>query len=267
MTARFPSVVDLGANDEPQVNVSRHDIFSHSEMPANKIDGASDAVQAVASATLAAKADKIPQPTPWTDTVKENHELVKQNHALAVIIQDMKIWEDRTSYWYKELEKTCDALYLDIRRQCNRIEDLEAWLANNQAELISELRDTITTMEDAVDAASWTELRQNQEIRRLEEMVDSKNILEMEESLAQLKECNFLLSAENCNLYDVVGRLLSQISKMWSCHPGMKSKMDYPPSKDTTSCATCPGETTGEENYLSDDNSSLFPSSGNDGSI
>ena len=99
MTARFPPVVDLGANDEPRVNVSRHDIFSHSKMPANKIDGAPDAAQAVAFATLAVKADNIPQPTPWIDTVKENHELVKQNIALDVIIQDMKIWEDRTSYW------------------------------------------------------------------------------------------------------------------------------------------------------------------------
>ena len=101
MTARFLSIVNLGANDEARVNVSRHDIFSHSEMPANKIDGAPDAEQAVASATLAAKADNIPQPTPWTDTVKEYHELVKQNHMLAIIIQVMKIWEDMTSYWYK----------------------------------------------------------------------------------------------------------------------------------------------------------------------
>ena len=89
-------------------------------------DGAPDAAQAVASATLAAKADNIPQPTPWTDTVKENWELVKQNHALAVIIQDMKIWEDKTSYWYKELEKTLDDLYSKIQRQCDRITDLEA---------------------------------------------------------------------------------------------------------------------------------------------
>ncbi len=191
---RFLSVNDLGANDEPRVNVNRHDIFSHSEMPANKIDGASDAVQAVASATLAAKADKIPQPTPWTDTVKENHELVKQNHTLAIIIQDLKIWEDRTSYWYKELE-----------RQCDRIKDLEAQLANNQAKLISELRDTITTMEEAVNAASCTEMRQNQEVCHLEEMVDSKNILEMEESLTQLKERIFCLARRiaTCMMWSV----------------------------------------------------------------
>ena len=174
MTGRFPSIVNLEANDEARVNVSCHDIFSHLEMPANKIDRAPDAAQAVASATLAAKTDNIPQPTPWTDMVNENHELVKQNHALVVIILDMKIWGDMTSYWYKELEKNHDDLYSKIWRQRDRIKDLEAWLANNQAELISELQDTITIMEEAVDAVSWTELRQNQEIRCLEEMVDSK---------------------------------------------------------------------------------------------
>ena len=115
-------------------------------------------------------------PTPWTDMVKENRDLANQNHALAIVVQKMKSGEDRTAYWYRELEKTHDALYSDIQRQRDRIKDLEAWLANNQSELISELRDTITTLEEAVDVASWTESRQNQEIRRLEEMVDSKNI-------------------------------------------------------------------------------------------
>ena len=131
-------------------------------MLANKIDGALDVVQAVASATLAAKADNTPPPTPWIDMVKENRDLANQNHALAIVVQKMKSWEDRTAYWFRELEKTRDALYSDIQRQRDRIKDLEAWLANNQAELISELRDTITTLEEAVDAASWTESRQNQ---------------------------------------------------------------------------------------------------------
>ena len=54
------------------------------------MDGASDAAQAVASATSAEKADNIPQPAPWTDRVKENYRLVKQNQVLAVVIQEMK---------------------------------------------------------------------------------------------------------------------------------------------------------------------------------
>jgi predicted RNase H-like nuclease (RuvC/YqgF family) len=136
----------------------------------------------------------------------------------------MKSGEDRTAYWYRELEKTHDALYSDIQRQRDRIKDLEAWLANNQAELISELRDTITTLEEAVDVASWTESRQNQEIRRLEEMVDSKNILEMEESLAQLRKRNFLLSAENCILYDEVDRLSTIADQQNAVMPSRSGK-------------------------------------------
>ncbi len=41
---------------------------------------------------------------PWTDMVKENHELFKQNQALAITIQEMKRRKDSISYWYKELE-------------------------------------------------------------------------------------------------------------------------------------------------------------------
>jgi hypothetical protein len=62
-------------------------------MLANKIDGAPDAAQAVASATLVAKAESIPQPAPWIDTVKENRGLADRNHALAIIIQQMKLRE------------------------------------------------------------------------------------------------------------------------------------------------------------------------------
>ena len=72
-----------------------------------------------------------------------NHGLAKQNQALAVVIQEMKSREDRTAYWYKELEKTNSALYLRIQSQHYQIEDLEARLANNQAELIYELQNTI----------------------------------------------------------------------------------------------------------------------------
>ena len=37
--ARLPFTVELGANDEPRVNVIRHNLFFHLEMLANKIDG------------------------------------------------------------------------------------------------------------------------------------------------------------------------------------------------------------------------------------
>jgi hypothetical protein len=192
--------------------------FFHLEILANKIDGAPDAVHAGVSATLVAKADSIPQPAPLIDMVKENHDLVKQNqalaelnHALAIIVQQAKSQEHRATHCYGELEKSHDQLFLDYRRDYERhrgvIANLEARLANNNAKLISKLWDTITTLQDtittmgeAVDVASWTELRQNQEICRLEEMVDSKNISEMKESLARVREHNYVLYEENCRL-------------------------------------------------------------------
>jgi hypothetical protein len=186
MTARFPSVDNFGANDEPRVNMSCHNVFSTSDTLANKIDGTLDAAQAGVSATLATKADKTPSPASLTDTLKENHYLAKQNQALAVVTQEMKSREDRTAYWYKELEKTNSALYLRIQSQDYQIKDLEAWLANNQAELISELQNTITTLDEAVNEAAWTEESLFNEIQLLKERVDSK-----EESLNQLRGNNY----------------------------------------------------------------------------
>jgi hypothetical protein len=105
---------------------------------------APDAVQAVASAMLLAKAVSIRQPVPWIDTVKENHVLAVQNHALAIIVQQMKLSEQEATHWYRELKESQDWLYLDHQRQCNVINDLEARVANNNANLISELQDNIT---------------------------------------------------------------------------------------------------------------------------
>jgi hypothetical protein len=65
------------------------------------------------------------------------------------------------------------------------IDDLQARLANNNADLISELQvqENITSLEEAAEEASWTDWRQSEEIRRLEGIVDSENISRMEESI------------------------------------------------------------------------------------
>ncbi len=112
MSARFPSVVDLGANDESQVDVSHNNTSSYLEMLVNKFDRAPDAAQAVASATSVAKAESIPQPAPWTDMIKENRKLVKQNqvmaelnHALVIVVQQAKSREQRAAHCYEVLEK------------------------------------------------------------------------------------------------------------------------------------------------------------------
>jgi len=47
----------------------------------------------------------------------------------------------------------------------------------------------------------------------------------------------------------------------------MKSKMEYPLSTESMSCAACVGETAGVDNYSSDDSLSLFSSSDDMGVI
>ena len=138
------------------------------------------------------------------------------------------------------------------------INDLKARLANNNANLISELQENITSLEEAAKEASWTYWSQRNEIRRLEGIVDSQIISRMEESIDWERKHNCMLCKENCRLHGEVGRLQFQINNMQSYHPGMESKMEYPPSEESTSCAGCVGETVGVDDYLYDNNLSLF---------
>ncbi len=93
-----------------------------------------------------------------------------------------------------------------------------------------------------------------EEIRRLEGIVDSENISRMEESIDWERSRNCKLRKENCRLSGEVGRLQFQINNMRASHPGMESKMKYPLSTESMSCAACVGETVGVDNYSSDDN-------------
>ena len=126
------------------------------------------------------------------------------------------------------------------------IDNLQARLANNNADLISELQENITSLEEAAKEVSWTDWSQRDEILRLEGIVDSKNISRMEESIDWERSHNFMLCEENCRLSGEVGRLQAQIKDMRASPPV--------------------GETVGVDDYSSDDNLSLFSSSDNDGS-
>jgi len=134
------------------------------------------------------------------------------------------------------------------------IGDLEACLANNDADLISELQENITSLEEAAEEASRTEWSQRGEIRRLEGIADSKNISRMEESIDWERPHNYMLREENCHLSGEVDRLQAQIIDLRASRPGMESKMEYPPSMESTSFAACVGGTAGVvDDYLSND--------------
>ncbi len=122
--------------------------------------------------------------------VKENRVLADQNHVLAIVVGQMKSREIEAAHTCRALEESLDWLSLDYDRlysdylsHRDGIDDLQARLANNNADLISELQEHITSLEEAAKEASWTDWKQSEEIRRLEGIVDSKNISRMEESI------------------------------------------------------------------------------------
>jgi hypothetical protein len=158
---------------------------------------------------------------------KENRVLADQNHALAIVVGQMKSREIEAAHKCRALEESRDQLSLDYDRlysdywsQRNVIKDLQARLANNNADLISELQEMITSLEEASKEASWTDWRQSEEIRRLEGIVDSENISRMDESIDWERSRNCKLREENCCLSRDVGRLQYQINDMRASPPG-----------------------------------------------
>ena len=166
---------------------------------------------------------------------------------LAIVVGQMKSREQEAAHRCRALEESRDWLYLDYWSQRDVIDDLKARLANNNANLISELQEMITSLEEASEEASWTDWRQSIEIRRLEGIVDSDNISRMDESIDWERSRNCKLREENCHLSSEVGRLQYQINDMRAS----------PPVGETA---------TGVDDYLSDDNLSLFSSSDDNGS-
>ena len=169
--------------------------------------------------------------------------------------RQMKSREIEAAHRCRALEESWDQLSLDYDRlnldywsQRDVINDLQARLANYNADLISELQEMITSLEEAAEEASWTDWRQSEEIRRLEGIVvDSENISRMDESIDWERSRNCKLREENCHLSSEVGRLQYQINDMRAS----------PPVGETA---------TGVDDYLSDNNLSLFSSSDDNGS-
>ena len=133
------------------------------------------------------------------DTVEENRKLANQNLVLvlAIIVGQQKSQKQEAAYRCRALEELLDWERLDNQRQRNVIHDLKARLTNNNADLISELQEYITLLEESTEEASWTEWSHRDEIHRLEGIVDSTNISRMEESIDWERSCNYMLREEN----------------------------------------------------------------------
>ena len=124
---------------------------------------------------------------------------------LAIVVGQMKSREQEAAHRCRALEESRDRLYLDYWSQLDVIDDLQARLAKNNADLISKLQENFTSLKEAAEEAYWTDWSQRDEIRRLEGIVDSKNISRMEESIDWERSHNFMLHEENCRLSGEVG--------------------------------------------------------------
>ena len=116
---------------------------------------------------------------------------------LAIVVGQMKSREQEAAHRCRALEESRDRLYLDYWSQLDVIDDLQARLAKNNADLISKLQENFTSLKEAAEEAYWTDWSQRDEIRRLEGIVDSKNISRMEESIDWERSRNFMLCEEN----------------------------------------------------------------------
>jgi hypothetical protein len=188
-------------------------------------------------------ADLTSQAKPAVD---ENHDMAVQIHALAIVVKHQKSRELTATYRFRALEDSLARERLDNQRQRDYIDDLSAPLKNNNADVIFSLRKNIAELEEENETLSWTESRLRDEIRRLEELVDSSNISRLKESIEWERKSNCRLRDEIRSLASELGRLHAQIRYLQASRPVE--------------------ETAGNrDNYSSDDDKSLFSNCDDDG--
>jgi hypothetical protein len=97
----------------------------------------------------------------------------------------------------RSLQELLDRERLENQRERNVIEHC---LANNDVDLISQLKDYNDSLEESVQDASWTEVGLCDEIRQLEGIVDRKNISKISNSLDWERSRNYRLMEGNFRL-------------------------------------------------------------------
>ena len=204
---------------------------------------------------------------PAKPAAEENRDLAGHVYVLAMVVVEQKSQEQVAGKVCRDLEDTIVGEWSELSGAIHRCRDAEELLArewsetqhlrnviNNilacqidNADLISALRENITELEEAAEVASWTEWGLRQEICRLEELVNSQDISRMEESIAWERSRNCILCEEIWSRAGDIDKLQSQIRYLQASRPVEK--------------------TAGErDNYLSDDDKSLFSKCDNDGS-
>ena len=219
------------------------------------------------SAELTSPTKPATEVSPTKPAAEENRDLADLAYALAMVVVEQKSREQVAGKYCRDLEDKLDRLYSELSATVINCRDTEESLAqewtetqrlhnvidyisagqNNNAELISTLRENITELEEAAEAAFWTESSLRGEIRRLEEQVDGSHISWLER----------LLDSEirsNSRLHDKISSLTSKLGQQAAQIRNLQASQSME-------------ETAGNrDNYSSDDNKSLFSKSDDDGS-
>ena len=196
-----------------------------------------------------------------------DHVLAKQNLALAIVAADLKKREQDAGYVNRELKESLHRVRLDNQRLVDINRDLEDRLANCNSDLISQLQEHIDDLEESAVDASYTIASLNDNIFWLEELVNRECVSAAYLDLERSK--NLRLDEENRSLIGDVHRLQGQINNLRASGAGKGSNKENPPTMElTSSCAAGVLETLLlEEDSMSDDNLSLFPSDDDDATM
>jgi hypothetical protein len=161
------------------------------------------------------------------DFVEENWVLAQQTIALAIVAQQNKQRELNAGYRNRSLEKL-DELVADKLCLRTLMKDLENWLANNNADLISHLQDYTDFLEESAKEAVWMVAGLQDEICQLKQSFNFEKITSLRYALDMERSRTSHLSMENSGLDDEIYRLHAVINKRRINKSVWKAKWSVP---------------------------------------
>ena len=162
---------------------------------------------------------------PAKPAAEENRDLAGHVYVLAMVVVEQKSQEQVAGKVCRDLEDTIVRERSELSLAVHMCRDAEESLAREQSET-QRLRNVIDYISahqidnaDLISALRENITDQREEIRPLEELVDSQNISRMEESIAWERSRNCILREEIWSLAGDIDKLQSQIRYLQASHP------------------------------------------------
>jgi chromosome segregation ATPase len=167
--------------------------------------------------------------SPAKPVAEENRDLDGQVYALAMVVVEQKSREQVAGKVCRDLEDTIVRERSELSLAVHMCRDAEESLAREQSET-QRLRNVIDYISarqidnaDLISALRENITDQREEIRPLEELVDSQNISRMEESIAGERSRNCILREEIWSLTGDIDKLQSKVRYLQASSPVEKT--------------------------------------------